>query len=122
MALPLFELTAEDLAPTVDDDGPAHGTHAERAARFDARNPHVYRSLVKVVRFAKERGLERFGISAAFEVVRFEAIKTVGSHYKLNNNHKPYYAREIMRREPDLEGIFEVRKTGQDPSYRPDDD
>jgi hypothetical protein len=32
-----------------------------------------------------------------------------GSDYKMNQNFKAWYAREIMAREPDLEGVFETR-------------
>ena len=32
--------------------------------------------------------------------------------FKLNNTHRPYYARLIMDAEPGLRGWFEIRKVG----------
>jgi hypothetical protein len=36
-------------------------------------------------------------------------LRTTDTDYKLNNNYCSYYARLIMHREQDLDGIFEIR-------------
>jgi hypothetical protein len=41
------------------------------------------------------------------------AISTTGD-FKLNNNYRAHYARLIMHQEPDLDGIFELRRSKAD--------
>jgi len=79
--------------------------------RFHRENPHVYVELVKLSRQLKEVGHKRIGIGMLFEVLRWkQALVTVGDGFKLNNNYRSYYARMMMNAEPDLRGIFELRK------------
>jgi hypothetical protein len=79
---------------------------------FHHRNPIVYNGLVRLARKWRERrGTEKLGIGMLFEVLRWDlAISTEGDAFKLNNNYRSYYARLIMTREPDLEGVFETRR------------
>ena len=84
-----------------------------RFVRFHRRNPVVYDSLVKLARQAKARGRDKIGIGQLFEVLRWEwamgGLPDTHEYHKLNNNYRSRYARLIMEREPDLEGIFAVR-------------
>ncbi len=116
----LFEIDKKDLTPIIEPtaDDPRDGTIAERALRFHARNPHVYRLAVKVARFMKNRGLKRYGIGAVWEIMRFKYLETTGDIYKLNNNHRAFYARLIMETETDLSGFFQIRETTNDEEYR----
>ena len=85
----------------------------ERFQQFHAENPWVYVTLVRLARKAKAHGQERYGIAALFEVMRWERMlqtKHNASDFKLNNNHRAYYARLIMNSNPDLAGFFEVRR------------
>lgn len=83
----------------------------EAFLRFHAENPLVYEELVKLARRGKRAGVTRIGIKMLFEVLRWQhALDTAGDDFKLNNNYHSYYARLIMRKEPDLFGIFELRK------------
>lgn len=81
--------------------------------KFHYANPQVYRLLVKFARqwrYARG-GHARMGIGQLFERVRWEiSLNTVGDQFKLNNNHRAFYARLIMDRNEDLEGIFRLRK------------
>lgn len=78
---------------------------------FHAANPHVYDKLVKMTRQAQARGHRQIGISMLFEVLRWESlITTTDTDYKLNNNYRSRYARLIMKLNPDLDGIFELRE------------
>jgi hypothetical protein len=79
--------------------------------RFHSENPHVYRQLVRMARDGKAAGATKLGIGMLFEVLRWRhTLRTGGDDFKLNNNYRSYYARLIMENEPDLFGIFEIRK------------
>lgn len=95
-----------------DHVGPhPEATIKEAFLRFHSDNPHVYDALVKLARRAHRSGANRVGIKMLFEVLRWRhTLRTGGDDFKLNNNYHSYYARLIMSREPDLFGIFELRK------------
>ncbi len=82
--------------------------------KFHNSNPKVYRLLVIFGRqWRRKFGPDAvMGIGQLFERVRWEvAIKTSdGLGFKLCNNHRAFYARLIMERNPDLEGVFHLRK------------
>ena len=86
---------------------------AERFERFDAANPHVYRALVRLARQLVERGHKRLGIKMLFEVLRWRSMlqttDTDRRGFKLSNDFTSHYARQIMDREPDLDGVFATR-------------
>lgn len=86
-------------------------TLEHRFLEFHAANPHVYDRLVALARQAKRRGREKLGIAMIYEVVRWEHFMRTDDPegYRLNNNWRAFYARLIMRREPDLAGIFDTR-------------
>jgi hypothetical protein len=88
----------------------------EEYERFINANPHVYAAFVSLARQAKARGKKRLAIKALLEVVRWElSLKIAGpGEFKLNNSISPYLARAIMTREPDLAGIFEIRRVRSD--------
>jgi hypothetical protein len=77
---------------------------------FHAANPHVYRAIVSVTRELKQQGWRRAGMKQIFEHLRWRyAMSTRGEQWKLNNNYTAYYARQVMRLEPDLAGFFNIR-------------
>lgn len=84
----------------------------EQAFRdFHRSNPAVYTRLVGLCRQARARGRNKVGIGMLFEVLRWDhLLRTNAEDFKLNNNHRAYYARLIMERESDLRGIFETRE------------
>jgi len=86
--------------------------HLEQAALdFHRANPHVLREIVQACLGMRAAGYTRWSINAAFEVVRYNAaLRTTGTPYKLNNSHRAYYARWIMRDVPELRGFFETRE------------
>jgi len=80
---------------------------------FHEVNPWVYTALVRLARDLHNRGRDRIGIGMLFEVLRWQhaiASTDQASDFKLNNNYRSRYARMIMRTEPDLDGIFELRR------------
>jgi len=85
--------------------------------RFHAENPHVYTALERLAFRLRNRGVQRWGVKALWEVLRYElALNTnepVGT-FRLNNNFTAYYARLLMERNPeDLGGFFETRERHQ---------
>jgi hypothetical protein len=79
---------------------------------FHRENPAVYALLVRLAREWKRTTGNKLGIKALFERARWEfGVKTQGGgDFTLNNNYTPYYARLIMEREPDLNGLFQTRE------------
>lgn len=97
----------------------------EREARFlqfHKQNPIVYELWDRFTRQAIERGYERIGSQMIMERIRWEtsvAIKDArpdGETVKLNDHHKPYYARLWMRNNPAYKNIFSTRKVTGDVS------
>ena len=93
-----------------EEDGPA----AAAFEQFHAANPQVYRALRSFAFEARRRGARRIGIRMAWERLRwwsqFEVSRTgPDSEWKLNNNWTRFYARRLMRNEPELAGLFETR-------------
>ena len=88
------------------------GTIEERFIEFHRNNPHVYTELVVLARDAHRRGYRRIGIELLFAAIRWRRMmRTTADEYgfKLNDHFTSRYARLIMTREPDLDGIFAVR-------------
>lgn len=84
--------------------------------RFHGENPQVYAELVKLCRQARRQGHTKIGMKMLWEVMRWNlwlAVKT-DDDFKLNNNHTSRYARLIMRTEPDLASIFDLRVLKRD--------
>jgi hypothetical protein len=54
-------------------------------------------------------------MKALFEIVRWDSrIRTVGEEFKITNTYSPYYARLVMRQEPDLADVFELKRSAAD--------
>lgn len=87
-------------------------TLEERFLAFHRANPWVMRRLVEMSRTLVGRGRRRIGIGMLFEVLRWDYYRHTDdptSEFKLNNNHRAYYARAIMADHPDLKDLFETR-------------
>ncbi len=96
--------------------------HCERAWRkFHAENPHVYEHLHRLaLKMAGVRWV--LSISLIWEVMRWELMFTThgekmvnpdtGEPFKLNNNHRAYYARLLMDSDPRLADRFRIRTVG----------
>lgn len=92
---------------------PQELTFQERFEEFHRHNPHVYVRLVKLSRELKGRGHDRIGMRMLWEVLRWQSMmRTLREEgdYKLNDHYHARYARRIMEQEPDLEGVFELRR------------
>ena len=79
--------------------------------KFHKENPHVYRMFDEYAREAFATGRKLFAVATVWEVMRwYTTVKTNDPTYKLNNNHKAYYARLWMSRMEKREGFFRTRK------------
>lgn len=78
------------------------------------KNPEVYALLVRLSReylVAGGQRSRRLSIRMLVERARWEAaVSDPPRKLAVNNNYVPFYAREIMEREPDLAGVFELRQ------------
>lgn len=91
-------------------------TMADKFVAFHESNPHVYCTLRRLARdWVARTGRRQLGIGALFEASRWDiAITTNDPEFKLNNNYRAFYARLLMAREPDLDGLFQLRPSMAD--------
>lgn len=92
--------------------------------RYHRENPQVYRMMVRLAReWRRRRGDQPCGIGMLFETARWH-LNTAGDGepLALNNNYRAFYARLIMDTEPDLAGIFELRRQRYDREAFNEDD
>lgn len=92
------------------------GTTAARFEEFHRHNPNVYRTLVRLAReWVNTTGRNKLGISVLFERARWDlAIEAQSEDFKLNNSYRAFYSRLIHMQEPDLNGLFELRRSKAD--------
>ena len=77
---------------------------------FNKRNPHVYDKLKTLALRLKRVGASRYGMKALFEIIRYNALLQSDQKFRLSNSHAPYYARLLMKQEPELAGFFTVKE------------
>ena len=111
-------MTTDSLSRVLD----GRRAELERAFwSFHTEHPEVYLELVRLARIWRSRGRDRWGTKSAFEVLRWErrirGLPDDREAFKLNNNYTAFYARLIMEREADLEGVFELRASARGPQH-----
>ncbi len=90
---------------------------------FHRANPEVYSVIVRLAKEWRNNGGRRIGMKALFERARWEiSMWTNGDEFKLNNNHTAFYARMLMENEPELSGLFALRKQKVQSSIGPSND
>jgi hypothetical protein len=79
---------------------------------FHAEHPEVYDQLVRLARTWQVNGTAKLGIATLFEVLRWNSHLNPNhtGGYKLNNNYRALYARLIMKQEPSMRHLFEIRE------------
>lgn len=80
-----------------------------RAEEFHRRNPEVMRRLDQLAIAAVNAGRRRLSINELFEVVRYEHGLRHGDQFRMNNNYRAWYSRQLMARNPRLDGLFQLR-------------
>jgi len=83
---------------------------------FHAKKPEVYTLLVALARNIRRRWPNRkVGIELLINRVRWDFsfdYSNSGEDFKINQNFAAYYARLIIKQEPDLQDMFELRQLG----------
>lgn len=85
----------------------------DQAFEFHKENPKVWELFVKFTFEVIERGFQHYSVNGVFERIRWEsdwADADGRSTFKLNNNHRPFYARWFMARFPEHRGFFRLRE------------
>lgn len=97
----------------------------QRFAEFHSKNPHVADEMLRLARARVDRGEKRISVKALWEELRvsltvteasgcgpFESTdgKLAPSPYKLDNSLTALYARTIIRMDPRLADVIEVRR------------
>lgn len=102
--------TDEDDADLGTPDNPRNRLEA-LFWEYHAQNPKVYDLFDRFTKYAIQRGRTRFSVSVIVERIRWETtIETAGDDFKINNNHRAYYARLWMRNNPQYQGFFATRE------------
>jgi hypothetical protein len=99
-----------DLAPVTP--APSGVTIEEAFDEFHRANPHVARNLRYLALQAVHAGRKRVGMKFLFERLRWEyflKIEHDENAFALNNNFTSRYSRLLMKEDPELAGVFEVR-------------
>ncbi len=85
----------------------------EACIKFHRANPQVWELFVRFTMDRIRRGFKHYGVDAIFARVRWETDQAAvdPEHaFKMNNNHKPFYARAFMRVYPEYRGFFKLRR------------
>lgn len=101
-----FDLFAERSGWTPDSP-------AGKFETFHAANPIVFDALVREARRWRAEGREKLGIALLIGRVRWVlTIETssTGDGFRINDHYAAFYARLLMLRCPDLDGLFELRR------------
>lgn len=91
-------------------------TTQEKFERYHLDNPHVYENLKALALQVKRAGHDTYSIDSITERVRWHYafdVKT-SDPFKLSNNYRPYYARLLMKQEPELVGFFRIHRCAAD--------
>jgi hypothetical protein len=113
------------LAEQASFDFGGEGKLEKKFWEFHVQHPEVYRTLVYFARqWRDKRGAESVcGIGALYERARWEMwfhSLDDESPPRLSNNHRAFYARLIMNRNPDLDGIFRLKRQRVQATFGPD--
>ena len=88
-----------------------HEEMRQACIAFHAQHPEVWELFVKFTFQMIERGFAHYSIAAIWERIRYE--KDAGGdgtiEFKLNNNHRAYYARLFHHDHPEHDGFFRTR-------------
>lgn len=78
--------------------------------RFHHANPHVYGLFNRFAMDLVDRGYTLLSANRIFERIRWETmISTTDPRFKINDHHRPYYARMWMRKNPQSDIRFHIR-------------
>ena len=103
----------------------------EQAKQCHIENPFIWRLFVKFTHEMIDRGFSHYSAHAIFERIRWETDQADAEGrptFKINNNHRSFYARWFMMKYPQHDGFFRTRRLTSDdkpatdmPELTPDD-
>ena len=99
-----------DLYPL---DVPEHEPEAsisERFEAFHAANGHVLTAIARLFDDVRAHGGDRFSVKAAFEILRWQGMRTTGQPYVLNNDFTAPYGRLLADEYPHLAPMLRLRE------------
>ncbi|WP_406738584.1 hypothetical protein OG365_24515 [Streptomyces sp. NBC_00853] len=100
----------DDIQPVRLPESVRDLTIQQRFEAFHALNPWVMRHLEKLVQDAIGKGFQRIGIGMLFELLRYRyGEATRGDEFRLNNDFRSRYVRELIGARPDWADLFETR-------------
>lgn len=87
-------------------------TLSRRFELFDAENPHIWELFKRFAVQALKSGKDVLSIALITERIRWEVevAGVTGERFKLNNNHKAFYARKFHDAFPQYGTPFVTRK------------
>lgn len=85
---------------------------AKAARIFNARYPIVWELFVKFTFEKIDQGFKHYSVTSIMERIRWETDQapTGDECFKINNNHRAFYARAFMARYPEHKGFFRLRR------------
>jgi len=97
----------------------------QQVKTYHKQYPEVWELFVQFTFDMIDKGFKNYAVSGIFERIRWE--KDMGGDgltmFKINNNYKPFYARDFMKMYPEHDGFFRTRKqTSEDkePTNKPE--
>jgi hypothetical protein len=83
---------------------------AERFNRFNAENPHVFKSIERRALELYQAGVNWIGVKSLCEQLRGDpALETSGRPWKIDNSFTALIGRELIARHPELAAVIETR-------------
>ena len=84
---------------------------SERFRRFHLDNPEVYQQFKHYVRILWNRGYRHYSSDGILHIIRYRSAirKDPREMYKINNSYSAFYARLLIRDEPQYKDFFELR-------------
>jgi hypothetical protein len=80
--------------------------------KFDKDNPVIWELIQRFCKSVLDAGQTKWSISGIFERIRWEIYVVTKSKddWKINNNHRAYYARKWLAEHPEYPKFFEIRR------------
>ncbi len=97
-----------------------HMTIREQFEAFHAENPHVLTALERMAGELVARGRRRISTKMLIEVLRYDfyiSTSDPNSVFQINNNYSAYYARLMLQRHPEWDGLFVLREVHEESAF-----
>ncbi len=79
--------------------------------QYHKERPEIYGGFLRLAEKWRDRGVGTISANAIWHVLRYEIVTSSDEEtYKLPNQYAPLYARLLVWRMPEFEGMFEFRK------------